>query len=84
MEAEKKGGDGCWALWCVLAAMAAIIIYPLSIGPALWLTSSHGSIDPALNRIYGPALWLISKTDAQPEYVVYLRWWVPDAFHPFD
>jgi hypothetical protein len=47
-----------------MAALAAVLLYLLSIGPACWLTSRLEAGEIAISAIYRPVTWLILENDA--------------------
>ena len=78
MEVEKKRRGGWWVLWCAVALMLA---YPLSPGPAYWLYFNTGElpwVESTLQTIYWPLSRLLLNA---PDFVVdayntYHIWWV--------
>jgi hypothetical protein len=49
--AHKKPGV---AFWATVLVVVALVAYPLSFGPACWVTSRQDSPYPVLNGMYGP------------------------------
>ena len=54
------------AFYVCVVLSAALIMYPLSFGPACWLASRHTAFVPALLAIYGPVIWI---WDHSPRFV---------------
>jgi hypothetical protein len=80
MEGEKKRG---WlTLWCALAFAMVFIVYPLSIGPALWISGWLGMpwLEQAVNVFYTPALFVWERLPETPQtwYAEYIMWWARD------
>jgi hypothetical protein len=67
MTSRKKPGMAFWATVVVVAALAA---YPLSFGPACWISSraSYGEILP----FYRPVEWAIRRSRAAE--IAFLRY----------
>ena len=48
------------AFWITVALFAVLVAYPLSFGPACWITSRTGFGSRFLPNAYRPILWLMS------------------------
>jgi hypothetical protein len=58
MTDRKKPGVGFWATVVVITMLVG---YPLSFGPACWITS-RGILEPALTaRAYYPIVWISAR-----------------------
>jgi hypothetical protein len=72
---RSLGWIGCWAL------VTLLVLYPLSIGPAVWISFALGQPADWTNRPYRPVLWLAFQSDVSNkilyEYMNFystLRW----------
>ena len=78
MTSRKKPGV---AFWATMVVVVALVVYPLSAGPALWI--AHQDIPQwSLNAIcfvYAPMNWLEQESPAPIARAVrgYLSLWVP-------
>ncbi len=52
---RKKPGV---AFWTTVVAVVVLVAYPLSIGPAFWITSRTGFGGDAVSVLYQPVLQL--------------------------
>lgn len=53
-----------WAKWTAVGLAVLVLTgYPLSFGPACWLTSRYGSLYPSFSATYQP---LVSAADRVP------------------
>ena len=59
---RKKPGVAFWAT----VAVVVVLAYPLSFGPACWITSRVNIGVPVVNCVYLPILWI---RDVSPEYI---------------
>jgi len=77
MTDRKKPGT---AFWATVAVVVALIGYPLSLGPAVWLTARGYFRDSAVQSFYMPVLWSVAQAEVLEDAVV---WWgslgVPDG-----
>jgi hypothetical protein len=80
MEGEKKR-SGWLALSCVVALTAALVVYPLSIGPAVWLAERKVVSDQTvvvLATLYWPVDFVGRSCVpdwARHAYRAYVDWW---------
>src|SRR5262245_30432166 len=58
-----------WVVWTTIASVCLLVLYPLSFGPACWITSRTGGND-AIPTIYGPFLFVMAKAFPSKEYVL--------------
>src|SRR5215475_8318253 len=74
---RKKPGV---AFWATVMVVVALIGYPVSLGPAIWLTARGCFRDSAVQSCYMPVLWSAAHAESLEEVVV---WWgslgVPDG-----
>jgi hypothetical protein len=58
MSAEPKKWRRAWTWW--IALLALLVLYPLSIGPAWWITVHRPEILPlkAYRTVYAPIIWV--------------------------
>jgi hypothetical protein len=68
------------AFWITIALVAVLVGYPLSFGPAAWLTGRGYFRESTISWVYWPILWSTSYFEPL-EYAV--DWWgslcVPDG-----
>jgi hypothetical protein len=68
------------AFWATVAVVVALIGYPVSLGPAVWLTGRGWFRDSAVQSFYMPVLWSAVQAESLEDVVV---WWgslgVPDG-----
>jgi hypothetical protein len=78
MTDRKKPGVAFCATVAVVAAV--VLAYPLSIGPAIWLTARGYFRDSAVQSFYMPILWPAAQVESLDDVVT---WWgslgVPDG-----
>jgi hypothetical protein len=51
-----------WAKRTAVALVAVLVGYPLSFGPACWITSRFASLYPAFGATYRPLVWAADYT----------------------
>jgi len=53
--------------WLTVALVTALVGYPLSVGPACWISSRAGTIIAArtVNRFYRPLTWCVEATHSE-------------------
>jgi hypothetical protein len=77
MTDRKKPGV---AFWATVAVVAAFVAYPLSIGPAIWLTARGYFRESTVQTFYMPVLWSAAQAESLESAVT---WWgslgVPDG-----
>jgi hypothetical protein len=77
MSDRKKPGV---AFWATVVVVVALIGYPVSLGPAVWLTARGCFRDSAVQSFYMPVLWSAAQAESLEDVVV---WWgslgVPDG-----
>ena len=56
-ETRTKAGFGFWAI----ALLAIALLYPLSFGPACWITERTGSSAAVVSDVYQPILQAASR-----------------------
>jgi hypothetical protein len=61
MTSRKKPGV---AFWATVVVVAVLVAYPLSFGPACWLTSAMERGHGVVTAIYRPILWTVSNEPA--------------------
>jgi hypothetical protein len=66
MSDEPKKRSRAWIGWALLAAM---VLYPLSLGPVCWLAPQ--SSDETINKVYAPIDWLRSRSETVDNAVVW-------------
>jgi hypothetical protein len=62
------------------AALALLMLYPLSVGPAWWACShlESGWVMEAYDAIYAPLQWVSERNDTFGGMVIwYVGWWTP-------
>ena len=67
------------AVWITVATLAVLVLYPLSIGPACWLTTRHIIPTPCkpIELFYFPLNWIVFKSEtATRVYLWYIGLWV--------
>jgi hypothetical protein len=69
MADRKKPGV---AFWATVALVAVLVGYPLSAGPACWLTGRKYFRASTVNSFYRPVLWSASKAQPLKNALV---WW---------
>ena len=79
MEGEKKPARR-WPLWSAVVLIAVFVVYPLSFGPALWISGwlRIAWVDNAVDVFYRP-IWLIAvqlPDWANEWYTGYFMWWM--------
>jgi len=62
------------AFWTTVAVATGIILYPLSLGPACWITCKMERGGGCVTVIYRPLLWTVSD-DATQLYRRLLFWY---------
>lgn len=72
--------------WILTTVVAVLILYPLSLGPAIWLQAS-GHWPASMfwaDHVYDPLRWVIyhSPQQIQDAWVSYLTWWASQANMP--
>jgi hypothetical protein len=60
------------AFWASVAVVVVLIGYPLSIGPAVWLTGRKYAKESTVTSFYWPVLWSAGQT---PPLENALVWW---------
>jgi hypothetical protein len=74
---RKKPGV---AFWATVAVVAALVAYPLSFGPAIWLTARGYFRESTVQSFYMPVLWSAAQAESLENVVT---WWgslgVPDG-----
>ena len=77
MTDRKKPGV---AFWATVALVAVLVGYPLSIGPAVWLTARGYFRESAVQSFYMPIFWSAAQAELLENG---LDWWgslcVPDG-----
>ena len=73
---DKRNGQRTVAVVVAILAALFLILYALSMGPMLWL-STHGYFSPSVNRflsdLYSP-LWFVARYIPFLAYA--LRWYI--------
>lgn len=72
---DKRGGAGC-AIGCVVLILM-VVVYVLSIGPALWL-HWRGFLPAGFLRIYAPLQWVVEFYDPFNDFLT----WYKNLFRP--
>jgi hypothetical protein len=67
--ARKQPGT---AFWATVAVALALVAYPLSFGPAVWLTARRYFRPSTVQSVYWPVLWPAAHVPALEKAVV---WW---------
>ena len=77
MTDRKKPGV---AFWTTVALVVVLIIYPLSIGPVLWLDNNElipGFAKRPLKHLYSPLLWVVLNYETAAQiYGWYVSLWL--------
>jgi hypothetical protein len=77
MTDRKKPG---MAFWATIVVVVVLVAYPLSLGPAVWLTARGYFNESAVQSYYLPILWSASQAEPLENGVT---WWgtlgVPDG-----
>lgn len=60
------------AFWITVALVVVLVAYPLSLGPACWITSRTGRGASALGTIYAP---ILSVAKTFPKMGECIRWY---------
>jgi hypothetical protein len=80
MTDRKKPG---WAFWATVAVVVALVGYPLSSGPMIWLAMKADAplwVFNVLEQAYGPLLGLAMWSgDVGQIYLRYFGWWTMTA-----
>jgi hypothetical protein len=73
--------------WCAAAVVVALVLYPASWGPWIWLEAEGRVPEPLIwvDHVFDP---LRSVLNVSPEWATdycngYLRWWVERARIPY-
>ncbi len=69
MSDRKKPTAG---FWITVAVVAVLVAYPLSFGPACWITSRCSIQGDWLLVVYRPMLWLLKNG---PDFLFYALSW---------
>ena len=56
--------------------LALLLLYPLSVGPAVYLDVKLKSDSRVFNRFYAPLLWATKDQPLDELRNDYVRWWV--------
>ena len=68
------------AFWVTVVVVVVLVAYPLSLGPAVWLTARGFFRDSAVQSFYMPVLWSAAQAESLDNFVT---WWgslgVPDG-----
>ena len=67
-EPRKKPGV---AFWATVVLVVALVGYPLSLGPACWLSSGANAGSGFVSAAYHPMTWLIGSGNAGTALVWY-------------
>ena len=64
--------------WITVAFLAVLVGYPISFGPACWVSSRHGRSSSAeiVSHIYAPAIRVCSRC---PNFVLDFAWWYSEV-----
>ena len=60
MEGERK--MPVWP-WITIALFVVLVVYPLSIGPYLWLSDVAYSAVVFIDPIYDPLRWIMARSE---------------------
>jgi hypothetical protein len=74
----KSARSWGWVGWTPLAAF---VLYPLSVRPALWmvLKTDHDSAKQIYEAVYAPLEWASERNDTIARMVrSYCNWWTPE------
>jgi hypothetical protein len=77
-ELQKKPG---WAFWATVVVVVALVAYPLSSGPVVWLywnkLGQPGWMKSVMGTVYAPLEWTANNgPDWLKEGISsYCRWW---------
>ena len=74
---DKKPGV---AFWATVVVVVVLVAYPLSFGPAIWLTARGYFRESTVQSFYMPVLWSAAQAESLENAVT---WWgslgVPDG-----
>jgi hypothetical protein len=77
MSDEPKKRRRAWIGWASFALLALLVLYPLSLGPALWLTNDDFSQWQIIGPVYRPLYWLGNRFDCVGEAIGwYVTKWI--------
>lgn len=62
-----------WQYWL----LGALILYPLSVGPAMWLVAVFPSLEKCAIIFYGPIVYVYKNS---PEAEKLINWYVMDLW----
>ncbi len=75
---ENRGETRKVANWVGAIAVAVLVLYPLSIGPAA-LLAQHGLIDYQRGEaFYAPVIWIADNTETGGKI---LQWYLVEVWH---
>jgi hypothetical protein len=72
---EPKQRSRAWIGWALLAAL---VLYPLSIGPAVWIVDSLGirALTRSYRAFYAPIFWAFDRSVTVADWVLwYANFW---------
>ena len=56
--------------------LALLVLYALSVGPAIYLEVKLKIDFKVLDRFYAPLVWAIDHTQLDKPYYTYVSWWL--------
>jgi hypothetical protein len=63
-------------LWITIALFVVLVVYPLSIGPYLWLSDVAYSAVVFIDPAYDPLRWIAAQSEASDRAMnKYCSWW---------
>jgi hypothetical protein len=63
---RKKPGI---AFWTLVAVVIVLILYPLSLGPACWISCKAERGEEFVTALYRPILWIANATQPSRQFV---------------
>jgi hypothetical protein len=61
------------AFWATVLVVVVLVAYPLSFGPAVWLTARANASHAIVESVYWPILWLEHEGPDSSYYII--RWY---------
>jgi len=79
-KATKRGGGAVVALGLVAVFVLLLMLYVLSVGPAVWLVENELLNRPVAAAFYWPLEWIAIKVPVVgPILNRYVDWWAPNT-----
>ena len=69
-----------WPTYLAVVLVLVLVVYPLSIGPALVIASYMGpGLLDTIESLYAPVYYVVDKTGAVELFTAYITWWLEIA-----